>query len=250
MCGFSDLPLTTPPGGSDENDCPWAKHITEYLDAYIDKHVYDEKPLRDRFHLNATVTMVKKENNTWVVQFNQSSQKKQFHCHKLIVATGLTSIPNLPTIKGQDAFLAPMVHSIDFGRSWSTLLDPSIKKVAVLGAGKSSADMVYQFAKAGKEVSWIIRKTGKGASAFVPAKGPGPYRNVTEITRTRFFSHLFLSGLKAKTWWDWLLWNTWPGQVFQRWFDNMAANMAAKEANFDGRTDTREGFKLLRNESK
>jgi len=250
MCEFSDLPLTTPPGGSDENDCPWAKHVTEYLETYIDKHVYDGKPLRDRFNFNAIVTMVKKENNIWVVQFDQSGQQKQFHSHKLIVATGITSIPNMPTIKGQDAFQAPMVHSIDFGRSWPALLEPSIKKIAVLGAGKSSADMVYQFAKAGKHVSWIIRKTGKGPCALIPAKGPGPYRNVSEIASTRFFSSLFLSGLRTKTWWDWLLWNTWPGQVFQKWFDNMAANTVAKGADFDGRTDAREGFKLLRNESK
>ena len=64
MCEFFDLPLTTPLGGSDESDCPWAKHITEYLEMYIDKHVYDGKPLRDRFHLNANVTTVKKENNS------------------------------------------------------------------------------------------------------------------------------------------------------------------------------------------
>lgn len=76
MCDFSDLQLVTLSGGSDENDCPWAKHITEYLEAYINNHIYDGKLLRDRFYFNATLIMVKKENNAWVVQFNQMHPAK------------------------------------------------------------------------------------------------------------------------------------------------------------------------------
>ena len=150
MCEFSDIPVSVPPGGEDENGCPEAKYIAEYLDIYLDKHTYDGKPLRERFLLNSLVTnVVKEKDGFWRIRFTQSGKETEFLSQKLLVATGTTSLPNIPTFNNQDAFQGPITHSIDWGRKWSALKNPEIQRVAVLGGGKSSADMVYQFVKAG-----------------------------------------------------------------------------------------------------
>lgn len=250
MCEFSDMELSVPPEGLDTWNCPDSKYIAEYMQIYMEKHVYNGKSMKDRTILNATVTEVRKVGDLWSVKFNQKGTEKEFLTKKLIVSTGQTSIPNMPDLKGEDVFQAPIVHGLDFGREWKTLSGPNFNNIVVLGASKTGADMAYQFAKAGKEVSWIIRKTGKGPAAFIAGKAPPPYVNISEIARTHFFTKLFLMGLRPKTWWDWFLWNTWPGQAFQQWFDGIAARMISKVARWDERTDAKEGFHLLKNEGK
>lgn len=250
MCCFSDIELTTPPEGLDAANCPDSKYVAEYLDIYIDNHIYNSKSIRDRTHLNATVTAVRKVGNLWSVKFDQKGSEKEFMTKKIIVASGQTSVPNMPNLKGEDSFQGPIYHSLDFGRSWKSLSAPELKKVVILGGSKSAADMAYQFAKAGKEVSWIIRKAGKGPALFIAPQALGPYKNVSEMARTRLFAQLFLSGTGPKSWWDWFLWDTWPGQAFQKWFDTVAPQMTAKQARWDERTDAKEGFHLLKNISK
>lgn len=88
---------------------------------------------------------------------------------KLIVATGLTSEPFLPHIKGQETFGAPLFHGRDFLQHADTLEVPdgptagkTKKTVAVFGGTKSAWDMVYAYASRGIQVEWIIRSTGHG----------------------------------------------------------------------------------------
>jgi cation diffusion facilitator CzcD-associated flavoprotein CzcO len=89
---------------------------------------------------------------------------------KLILATGVTNQPNQPKISGEAEFGAPIVHSARLGREATRLLqDLTIKRVAVLGGGKSAYDAVYMFASAGKEVEWIIRRSGRGTNWVLPA---------------------------------------------------------------------------------
>jgi dimethylaniline monooxygenase (N-oxide forming) len=151
MVGFSDIDISVPPGGTDEYDCPHSIHVSEYLEVYLEKHIYDGKPLKDRFHLNSLITNAKKEqDNLWHVKFTQAGEAKEFTAEKLLVATGITSQPNIPVFSGQDDFKGPIVHSINFGRSWSSIQkSEDIQKVTVLGAGKSASDFVYQLVKAG-----------------------------------------------------------------------------------------------------
>jgi dimethylaniline monooxygenase (N-oxide forming) len=150
MCEFSGMPISIPPSGTDEYDCPDSIHVSEYLEIYLDKHIYDGKPLKDRFHLNSLITNVKKgDDGLWHVHFTQSGEEYEWTAKKLLVATGTTSLPQIPDLKGKDDFKCPIVHSIDFARTWSAIQSSSIQKVTVLGAGKSAADFVYQLVKAG-----------------------------------------------------------------------------------------------------
>jgi dimethylaniline monooxygenase (N-oxide forming) len=151
MCEFSDMPISVPTDGEDENGCPYAEHIAEYLEIYVDKHVYDGKSLRDRFLLNSNITAVEKaDDGQWHVHFTQTGEKRELTSEKLLVSTGVSSLPNIPNFNGTEDFSGPIIHSINFGHSWESIkTSESIQNVTVLGAGKSSADFVYQLVKAG-----------------------------------------------------------------------------------------------------
>jgi cation diffusion facilitator CzcD-associated flavoprotein CzcO len=61
------------------------------------------------------------------------------------------------------------MHHRDFGSS-SILKDHKVKQIAVLGGGKSAADIAYAAATAGKTISSMIRLKGSGPGALLPAK--------------------------------------------------------------------------------
>jgi cation diffusion facilitator CzcD-associated flavoprotein CzcO len=102
---------------------------------------------------------------------------------KLIIATGITNEPHQPGIPGQGDFEGPIIHSSALGREQGRLTkDPSIKTVAVLGGGKSAYDAVYLAACAGKQVEWIIRKSGKGPAWVFPSHAQlGPFKAWREV---------------------------------------------------------------------
>jgi dimethylaniline monooxygenase (N-oxide forming) len=109
-----------------------------------------------------------------------------------MMANGQSLLPNLPDFAGRDCFHGKIIHSIDFGQS-NVIQDESVQHVAVIGAGKSAADMVYEAVKAGKTVSWVIRKTcngSLGAAAFAPVDLPTPYKNRVEASQARIMASL------------------------------------------------------------
>ena len=120
--------------------------------------------------------------------------------NKLVVATGLTSIPKMPDLPGKETFSAPILHQEAFGQS-GVLTDPEINDVTVIGGGKSAADMVYTCVKAGKKVSWVIIKSGTGPAFFLSAKGKGPCKNAFEIGSMRIAGTISPSIYNADTWW-------------------------------------------------
>ncbi|KAL8648100.1 MAG: hypothetical protein Q9226_006142 [Calogaya cf. arnoldii] len=107
--------------------------------------------------------------------------------------------PNVPKLVGESNFGAPILHHYDFGQS-SVLCSAKAQNVTVLGGSKSAADMILASVKAGKNVSWIIRRSGAGLGWFVSYKGKGPYKNVVEIGSTRFFSTFSPSVLGPENW--------------------------------------------------
>jgi len=91
-----------------------------------------------------------------------STKTTQIVASKLIVATGLTSNPFLPIIKGSESFEPPVFHSKDFKENaWTleaaksvgyhpTSIYPGnadgVLQVCVLGGTKSAWDIVYAYA--------------------------------------------------------------------------------------------------------
>jgi hypothetical protein len=135
-----------------------------------------------------------------------STQRITIFCDKLILATGLTSVPNIPDMKcsSNTESPAPVIHAKDIGcwarehlgyqplkvpkrsgfsQSRKSAAYPQLKAVAIYGGAKSSFDLVHFFATLHRndprlrlastqkypiKVHWIIRDRGAGPSWMVP----------------------------------------------------------------------------------
>ncbi|KAK7917792.1 flavin-binding monooxygenase-like protein-like protein [Apiospora marii] len=210
---FSDMPMERPPAEDCMHDLFRAKYTTKYLEGYVDKMSHSGKTLRDRIQFNTLVQSIKKVNGQWQVDCIDVNTKSHWSMRslRLMMANGQSSVPNVPHLAGQDHFDGTIIHSIDFGKS-DIIQNQSIKHVSVFGGGKSAADMVYEAAKAGKTVSWIIRKAGNGSlgtAALAPIDLPTPYRNGVEASQARIMASLQPSYLiPNRSWWTWFLHST------------------------------------------
>ena len=199
---FSDRVLKIPHDAPQAHDTFGSKFITQYLEDYVDNHEYGGRTLRDRVRLNAEVCKVEKKSSTWYLQIS-GADTQYIRCTRLAVAAGLTSLPNMPSISRTADCTIPILHHRDFGPRSETLLAPSstCKNFTVYGGGKSAADMVYASAKAGKNVSWVIRKTGEGPGIFMNPAGFGRYRHTTEAGNTQKATALNPSGFHPMVGW-------------------------------------------------
>ena len=243
MAGFSDQPIELPPGTQTYHDIFEAKYVTQYLESYVDSHIYDGKSLRERILFGSEVVSVLKSGGRWQLQI---STGQCVIARVVMVATGHTSRPNMPILPGKERFSGLVIHQKDFGRASREIFpDTSKPNVTVLGGGKSAADMVYSSVKAGKEVTWIIRPDGEGPAAFSAAAGRGPYRNGPEIAATRMMSTLSPSCFTEPNWLSSLVHGTARGRrmLAQIWLG--ADEAYRKEADFEKRTEARPGFAQL-----
>jgi dimethylaniline monooxygenase (N-oxide forming) len=115
---------------------------------------------------------------------------------KLMVCTGVTSIPSMPTLKTIDASV-PIIHSRDLGSSFKELGKDNIQSVVVVGAAKSAYDAVYLLLSMGKRVTWVIRPDGAGPLAILPSELLG-YFNSIAVASTRLMTYLSPSILNTK----------------------------------------------------
>ena len=197
MAEFSDRPMPPPREQDQYYGFFQAHYLTEYLEAYVSDHIYNSQSIRQRIAFNVTVEGVEKtEDRLWTVTCRNGAQTKTA---KLIDATGMTSIPNMPHVPGQEEFRGMLIHHKDFGQS-TFLDDPKKKNIAVLGGAKSAADVVYAAAKAGKNASWIIRKEGAGPAALLSAEGRGPYINSNESFYTRLVAGFLPNPFNNTSW--------------------------------------------------
>lgn len=241
---WSDKPMDRPPESDLYYEFFKAEHTTKYLESYIDNHCYAGQSLRSRIRFGFSVKTAKKRDGEWLI----TGDTAQYRSSKLIVASGLFSAPNIPKIPGDDIFQAPIIHQENFGRS-SVLTLPQLQNVAVIGGGKSAADMVYACVKAGKSVSWIIRASGTGPGFFMPPKGKGPYNNAFEIGSTRVAGTLSPSLIGSETWWTRFLFGSRIGQkiVIAIW---AGADKEVRDgANFGNRPNALPGFADLEPQS-
>ena len=186
MTSFSDVALELPEDAPKLYDTFGAKYVTQYLEEYVDSHIYNGIPLRSRIRLDTEVRMVTKIETGWRMEVSGNAPQS-LKCTKLAVASGLTSLPNMPKFHHSHDWSAPTLHHRDFGVRSKTLLASSscYNNVTVLGGGKSAADMVYASVKAGKNVNWIIRKSGEGPGIFMNPAATGRYRNNAEAGATQ-----------------------------------------------------------------
>lgn len=100
----------------------------------------------------------------WVLTIECGGKTSQIFTRRLIVATGLTTDPILPTFDGQESYGGLIYHAKDFGRYADTR--KTAKNATVYGTGKFAWDVAYSYAKAGVPVNWVIRcKSRRGVAS-------------------------------------------------------------------------------------
>ena len=222
-----------------------AKYTTKYLENYVDLQKHAGKTLRDRIKFGFEVTTVRKLDGEWQVSGKEVSGSRQaFQTSKLMIASGLTSVPKMPDLPGKERFAGPIIHQEAFGSS-NILSSPDIQNITVLGGAKSSADMIYSAVKAGKTVTWVIKAINTtGPGFFLSPKGKGPYKNAFEIGMTRLAATFTPSFMNGETWWTWFLHSSRYGVKMMSSFWESVDKETRKEANFEGR-ESLQGFEKL-----
>ena len=130
-----------------------SNYNSQYLEKNIDHHDFAGRSLLDRIIFDFKVDSVRKLEGKWIISGTDAAKSETtFDAPKVIVASGLTSAPNLPNFPGKDTFEGKMLHQQDFGQC-SVLSSSEVEHVTVLGGAKSAADMVYTSVKAGRSVS-------------------------------------------------------------------------------------------------
>lgn len=162
MAEFSDKPMKTPPPEDTWFSFFRSTHTTQYLEEYADSGRWSWKTLRDRILFNTKVCNIQKLEGGWRIYCeDEKGREKILHTSKLMIASGVTSVPRMPDLRNLEKFEKPVIHQESFGDS-GILSSKEIQRVTVLGGGMSAADMVYDSVKAGKSVSWLIRTTLTG----------------------------------------------------------------------------------------
>ena len=163
-----------------------AATLHQYLTDFADHYGITE---RTRFQVEVKVIEATSDEQ-WLLYTDSPDGEEVIRTRKLIVATGLTSTPNLPTYKGQEDFKPPFFHAKDFCARADTV--QSCKRATVVGAGKSAFDVAYAFAEEGNaQVDLVIRPTGQGPVWLCPPYVTPLKRKMEELLSTRimtFFS--------------------------------------------------------------
>ena len=199
---YTDLPMDDSFGVKQDEHIP-GKILHEYLDNYA-----KEFDLKRRIQLHTKVKVAEKIQDGWDLQLEDVTSKghilngenkaahsvpAQWHisCAKLVVATGLMSVPKPIYFKGLENFTGPVFNFADYALEAPKIYEhDAIKNVTVMGSGKSASDCVYLMAAHGKSVNWIIRASGHGPCYIAPAYiYLGPFRRWLEkLLSTRIFT--------------------------------------------------------------
>ncbi|KAI0855939.1 hypothetical protein F4860DRAFT_430135 [Xylaria cubensis] len=188
LFNYSDTPM--PRNGGNPKD---PKVTGEMIHTYLQKYAEDHDLLR-RIRFNTFVTDAKQSEGGWRLSLKGTDEV--IETEKLLVATGVTSIPSLPDLDTSTSSL-PIIHSRDLGTHYKEIGDETIREVVVVGAAKSAYDAVYLLLKMGKKVTWAIRREGGGPLSILPYKVLNTI-NAIAFASTRLMSHLSPSILNTK----------------------------------------------------
>ena len=148
LFNYSDTPMPRN-GGNSKDPKVTGEMIHDYLQKYAEEH-----GLLHLIRFNTFVTDAKQVEGGWRLSLKDTNEA--IETEKLMVATGVTSIPSLPDLDYSASSL-PIIHSRDLGTHYKDIENEAIKEVVVIGAAKSAYDAVYLLLKMGKKVIWAIR---------------------------------------------------------------------------------------------
>ncbi|KAK3345564.1 LOW QUALITY PROTEIN: hypothetical protein B0H65DRAFT_509236 [Neurospora tetraspora] len=188
---FSDFPMKDVGIGRPGHHIT-GEEMHDYLTAYAQ---HFDLMKRIRFNTRAIRVQAHTSDDGWKVEVQELGDSNttttlELETKKLVMATGILGVPNMPFLKGSETFDAPLLHSSTLGPVYQDVLqNPNINRVAVLGGSKSAYDTVYLAATTGHKVDWIIRKSGRGPSWVFPSHTQiGPFKAWREKLVTRRIS--------------------------------------------------------------
>ncbi|KAF2837796.1 flavin-binding monooxygenase-like protein [Patellaria atrata CBS 101060] len=168
-------------------------------------------------------------------------EKRVLRASKLVVATGLTSTPFVPRLKGSESFDRSLFHTVDFKKNAATLNPAKTKRIALLGGGKSAWDVAHEYASTGIPVDWIIRASGAGPRWMAPAFVTPLKRQLEKLVSTRVATWLSpcifdsdgYAGIR------WFLHQTWLGVMIVKVFFWILGTDTVALMGFDKHPETK-----------
>ena len=208
LFNYTDTPM--PPTSISRDKTVTGEMIHDYLQRYAEDH-----DLLRRTRFNTIVQRAIRCDRGWQMTLVDSQGLEgTLEASKLMVCTGVTSVPNMPELKMVDAAV-PIIHSRNLGAAYKALSQDNIQSVVVVGAAKSAYDAVYLLLSMGKRVTWLIRPDGAGPLAILPAELLG-YFNSIAVASTRLMTHLSPSIFNSKG----VLYHFFQQSTIGRWCTN------------------------------
>lgn len=216
LFNYTDTPM--PADGVNREGQVTGRMIHNCLQRYAEEH-----DLLRRVRFNTFVDKVERRPQDpgagWRLHLRQTTDI--LDTAKLLVATGVTSIPNMPSYQADDVSI-PVIHSKDLGASFKNLQKSEIKRVIVVGSAKSAYDAVYLLLSMGKKVTWVIRPGGAGPLAILPSKLLGFWTSIG-VASTRLMTGLSPSILNTQG----LIYSLLQGNPIGRWITSLFWDVVA-----------------------
>jgi cation diffusion facilitator CzcD-associated flavoprotein CzcO len=191
---YPDFPMDTDTYGVKAGQHVPGHVIHRYLSDYAKKTgVFS----RTRFDTKVLEASKATNDEGWVLG-TDNNDLLSISTRKLVVATGLTSTPFIPTFTGADIFVESglLIHSRDFNRHTDRLFNKA-SSVTVLGGSKSAWDVAYACATRNVPVNLVIRSTGQGPTWMAP-----PYVTPAKAWLEKLVHRRFLTWLSPCIWGD------------------------------------------------
>jgi cation diffusion facilitator CzcD-associated flavoprotein CzcO len=194
---YSDFPMDEATYGVGKGEHIPGQVVHKYLRDYAEKF-----GIYQRIKLNSKVESIERRENAWLVtRAGGGNSAGTILAEKLIVATGLTSDPFIPEMKGQDSFDAPFFHYKDLAQYSETF--ETAKLPVVYGGTKSGWDACYAYTSRGIAVKWIIRSSGHGPAWMAPPYVTPLKKWLEKLVHTRlltFFSPCIWGAADGHSW--------------------------------------------------
>lgn len=185
---FSDFPMTLERYNMKPGQHIPGKVVHQYLNDFA-AH-FD---LTRRIQLQTEVkTIHLQDDETWLIDASLHtgagySSLTQFVARRLVIATGVTSQPRIPSYPGNETFMGHLCHAKDLHSAALDLASSHI--VLVVGGNKSAWDVCYSAARAGAKVHMVVRTSGGGPSwVWKPLRWGLSGFTLTMLSSTRFFT--------------------------------------------------------------
>ncbi|KAJ4351620.1 uncharacterized protein N0V89_006963 [Didymosphaeria variabile] len=178
---FPDFPMKEEVYGVKELDHIPGTVLSRYLTDFA-KHY----GIYEKLQFNSTVGLVECTESGWILTVMSPSGERRIPTEKLILATGLTSTPNIPSYKGAEKFENPFFHAKYFCRRADELKE--VKNAVVVGGAKSAYDVAYAMVESGATVDMIIKPDSNGPVWIAPRKVTPLQHRIDTILNVRALS--------------------------------------------------------------